>query len=429
MKCDFRNTTMVDATQAPKLFHSAEQPFNRNTPVVESIPCGTIPYYSRVLPEFEQTKFGVRPLGSAFALRLLLPALIQVYQGNRAKFVHDKPIVINCIISSVSSHNLDLAFDVGVSQRLDKRSEIALIGWRDLDMDWQLMNGVTDHMNFVPEPEIRTAVLLLCSPTSIRVSRPLNSRVLDAFGIGPNICAINGDDLSETVQVGFEFRYAAIEGFLNEVFMFGELGNEPRIGGFVGDGKWIDTSDFTESVIVFKGAYQAAYSRDIFDVAYQVAAPEGFYSIALTATMEFAFECLDKFFIVKSVEDSLQLGYNGWNRGLILRKTEFIIERDHLEAVTFLGGLDLVKCLQHLAGSSLFIAQLYYTQERLVNGMERCLVGNSAANTTGCDYHAVYGRGYKQKAASDMGIQRGWVELTDYNAQVPTRGEGPGVRS
>lgn len=141
------------------------------------------------------------------------------------------------------------------------------------------------------------------------------------------------------IQVGPEFHYAVIKGFLNEVAVFSELDNETRIGGFVRDSKRIDASNFTKFGIVFEGAYQAAYSGDVLDIAYQVATPEGLYSISLATTMDSAIECLDKFGVINRIEDTLQLGYNRQDGGLILRTAELIIEGDHSEDATFLGWL------------------------------------------------------------------------------------------
>jgi hypothetical protein len=376
MQNDFSHTPVMQVVQSPEGLLAAEQPFNRRARVVDFIPFFAVPRYPRVLANLCQPDFFLCPLGRlAFLPVRLLAPLVEVNQGDCSEFVHHEGVVVEGIVASIGVDVLRV--DSGVPQRPDEVLHVALVGWRDFHMDRQFMGSIADHVGLVAIPPVVMASLLLESPRSVFV-RPLLFG-LAAVGMSVNVSGVYGYYLPEVLKMFLENVNGLVDSLLNQVEAHGQpFGDEAGVGGFGRYNPRSKAAYLAERGVVLKAANEGGYAWNVENVGHEVAAPEGFDGIALAATLPVDLEGCQEFFIIKGIEDALQLGNNGRNTGLILRKAEFIIVGDHRKMRPSL----VVQRPLGIAVSSglvLFVrtSVLYHTSH--VNGLERIFTVNYAA--------------------------------------------------
>ena len=166
-------------------------------------------------------------------------------------------------------------------------------------------------------------IALLCPP-SVGVRR------LAALRIGHDVAAVYGYNLTEIGQVLFKDFNGPLHDVPYQPLPSGQLGHEAAVGGLSRDSVRIQTADEGQRGVIGEIADEGGDGGDVQDIASQVATPEGFYGVALAATMDFACERTEEFGVIKAIEHSLQLGDGRWD--LPCRATDFNIERSHLVA-------------------------------------------------------------------------------------------------
>jgi len=335
MQGDFRQPPVMNAGKAAELFSSRQDSLHRDSHVVPGLPLRGQAVNTRELSEAVCQDL---PLGTvAWPIILFGSTFVQLDDWDGVHLIADESVVLRCVVASIGQNVRRSHRPCGVSEDWYKALRIAHVSGSDLYMERQLMGSVNHQMNLVPEPPVVSPVLvLLLGPVCVGIGWPTTLRV------SGDVAAIYGDYLPQVGKVVPQLANSDPDGSPYQAPPVGELGNKAAVGGFARNGCGIQSTDHTERGVALEPANERCDGGDVQDVASEVAMPEGFYGIALAATMNLAVESLEEFAIVNGLEDSFQLGNEGCTT-LICRTPKFIIVRNHREAYPFLWS-GAVRC-------------------------------------------------------------------------------------